>query len=95
MSNYIILSKISPDALKEPDDFRKMADTVKKKIKDECPDVVWKDSYAVKGQFDVVDIVESPDPAQVDKASMIIRSHGRSDTQTMQASPWKEFLESV
>ncbi len=95
MSTYIILSKISPDALKEPDDFRKMADTVKQKIRKECPDVVWKDSYAVKGQYDVVDVVESSDPGQVDKASMIIRSHGRSDTQTMQATPWKEFLATI
>ena len=95
MSTYIILSKISPDALRKPDDFRKMADTVKSKIREECPDVEWKDSYAVKGQFDVVDVVESADPGQVDKASMIIRSHGRSDTQTMQASPWKEFLQSI
>ncbi|MFO8028359.1 MAG: GYD domain-containing protein [Cyclonatronaceae bacterium] len=95
MSTYIILSKISPDALKEPDDFRKMAETVKKKIRKNCPDVEWKDSYAVKGQFDVVDIVESDDPGQVDKASMIIRSHGRSDTQTMQASHWKDFLQSI
>jgi len=95
MSTYIILSKISPNALQKPDDFLKMADTVKEKIRKECPDVVWKDSYAVKGRFDVVDIVESNDPGQVDKASMIIRSHGRSDTETMQASPWKDFLKSL
>ncbi len=95
MQTYIILSKISPDALHKPEDFKRMADTVKDKIKKECPDVVWKDSYAVKGQYDVVDIVESGDSGQVDKASMIIRSHGRSDTQTMQASPWKEFLDAL
>ena len=95
MQTYIILSKISPDALQTPDDFRQKADTVKEKIRNECPDVVWKDSYAVKGAYDVVDIVECGDPGQVDKASMIIRSHGRSDTQTMQASPWKEFLQSL
>ncbi len=95
MSTYIILSKISPNALDIPDDFRKMADTVKEKIRKECPDVVWKDSYAVKGQYDVVDIIESNDPNQVDKASMIIRSHGRSDTQSMQATPWKEFIRSI
>lgn len=95
MHTYIILSKISPDAMKEPDDFKKMAETVKEKIKTECPDVIWKDSYAVKGAYDVVDILESKDPGQVDKASMIIRSLGRSDTETMQATPWKSFLDQL
>ncbi len=92
MQTYIIMSKISPDALSQPDDFKQMAATVKEKIKTECPDVNWKDSYAVKGEYDVVDILESKDPGQVDKASMIIRSYGRSDTVTMLATPWKEFL---
>ena len=92
MQTYIILSKISPDALKEPDDFKKMAGEVGEKIKKECPQVTWKDSYAVKGAYDVVDIIESNDSGEVDKASMIIRSLGRSDTVTMMATPWKEFL---
>ncbi len=95
MIRYIILSKISPDALRNPADFKKMAETVKTKIREESPDVTWVDSYGVKGSFDVVDIIESDDPAQVDKAAMIIRSHGRSDTETMQATPWKDFLESL
>lgn len=43
MSTYIILCKISPTALDVPEDFRKMADTVKEKIRKECPDVVWKE----------------------------------------------------
>ncbi|MDG5766690.1 GYD domain-containing protein [Balneolales bacterium ANBcel1] len=95
MERYIILSKISPDALKDPADFRKMAETVKTKIREEAPDVSWIDSYGVKGAYDVVDILESGDPSQVDKAAMIIRSHGRSDTETMQATPWKEFLQAL
>ncbi len=95
MKTYIILSKISADALRQPADFVQMATIVKDKIKEECPDVNWKDSYAVKGAYDVVDIVESKDSAQVDRAAMIIRSYGRSDTETMEASPWKEFLQTL
>ncbi len=95
MERYVILSKVSPDALTEPEEFKGFAQTVKQKIKDECPDVNWKESYAVNGAYDVVDIVESDDPSQVTRAAMIIRSYGHSETQTMSATPWDEFLENL
>jgi len=45
------------------------------------------------GRFDVIDIVESDDPEQVEKAAMTIRSYGHSSTETLVATPWKDFLE--
>ncbi|MFY9397068.1 MAG: GYD domain-containing protein [Desulfomonilia bacterium] len=93
MQTYVILSKLSPEALKDPSIYREMADKVSKKIKSECPGVHWKQSYAVLGRFDVVDIVESDDPKQVEKAAMIIRAYGNSTTETLFATPWHEFLD--
>ncbi len=52
----------------------------------------WKDSYATLGRFDVVDIVEANDPKQIEKAAMIIRAYGHSITETLMATPWREFL---
>ncbi len=43
--------------------------------------------------FDVADIVESADPKAIEKAAMIIRAYGHSTTETLVATPWKEFLE--
>jgi len=65
---------------------------VSAKIKSDCPGVVWKDSYATLGRFDVVDIVEADDPKQLEKAAMVIRAYGHSTTETLLATPWKEFL---
>jgi len=92
MATYVILSRISPEAFRDPKDFKKLADAVSAKIKSDCPGVVWKDSYVTLGRFDIVDIVESSDPKQVEKAAMIIRAYGRSTTETLPATPWKEFL---
>lgn len=92
MATYIILSRISPEAFREPVDFKKLAEKVSAKIKSDCPGVVWKDSYATLGRFDVVDIVEAKDPKQVERASMLIRAYGHSTTETLSATPWKEFL---
>jgi uncharacterized protein with GYD domain len=92
MAIYVILSRVSPDALSDPKNFRKLAETVSEKIKVECPGVTWKESFATMGRFDTVDIVESDDSFQVEKAAMIIRGYGHSKTETMMATPWKEFL---
>jgi uncharacterized protein with GYD domain len=95
MSTYIILSRVSAEAFREPKDFKKAADTVTAKIKSECPGVVWKNSYATMGRFDFVDIVEADDPKMVEKATMIIHAYGHSTTETLPATPWNDFLESL
>ena len=92
MATYVILSRISPEAFRDPKEFKQLADAVSAKIKSDCPGVVWKDSYATLGRFDVVDIVDSDDPKEVEKAAMIIRAYGHSTTETLAATPWKEFL---
>jgi hypothetical protein len=40
----------------------------------------------------VVDIVESEDLKQVEKTAMIIRAYRPSTTETLPATPWKDFL---
>lgn len=92
MATYIILSRFSPEAFREPKDFKKLAEQVSAKIKSDCPGVKWQGSWAVMGRFDVVDVVECNDPKEVEKAAMIIRAYGHSTTETLLATPWKEFL---
>jgi uncharacterized protein with GYD domain len=92
MATYVILSRFSPTAFDEPKQFRQLADKVSATIRSECPGVRWKESYATLGRFDVVDVVEADDPKSIEKAAMIIRAHGHSTTETLLATPWKEFL---
>ena len=92
MVTYVILCQVSPEAFEDVKDFKQLAANVSEKIKSECPGVAWKGSFATMGRFDVVDIVESDDPEQVEKAAMIIRAYGHSTTETLVATPWKEFL---
>ena len=70
MAAYVILSRFSADAFTDPKDFRKLAETVSNKIKSDCPGIVWKDSFATLGRFDVVDIVETGDPWQIENAAI-------------------------
>jgi uncharacterized protein with GYD domain len=95
MGIWIILSTISPKAFDEPKEFKKIAQEVAERLRTECPGVKWKSSYSTIGHYDAVDIVEADDAAEVAKASMIIRAHGHAATETLEAIPWEEFLESV
>jgi uncharacterized protein with GYD domain len=95
MGTYIILSRFSPQAFDDPKHFVELAEQVSKKIKTECPKVRWKDSYATLGRFDVFDVVEADDPKEIEKVAMIIRAYGHSTTETMLATPWKDFLEKL
>ena len=92
MTSYIILSRFSPEAFAEPKNFKDLAAAVSAKIKTHCPEVTWKGSFVTLGRFDVVDFVESDDPKQIEKAAMIIRAYGHSTTETLVATPWREFL---
>lgn len=92
MAHYVILSRISPGAFEDPHDFKRLAEAVSGKIKSQCPSVRWCESFSTLGRYDSVDLVESDDPSQVQKAAMIIRSLGRSTTEVLPATPWKEFL---
>lgn len=95
MAKYIILSRLSARAFDDPKDLKALAEAVTTRIKSECPGVKWKDSYATMGRFDVVDVVEADDPAEVERAALIIRAYGHAMTETMPATKWDDFLKSL
>lgn len=95
MATYVILSHIAPDSFSDPSEFPNIAHTVSQKIKEQCPGITWKESYATLGRYDVVDVIEASDPKEAEKAAMIIRAYGRATTETLLATPWKEFLDAL
>ncbi|HLI96023.1 MAG TPA: GYD domain-containing protein [Candidatus Baltobacteraceae bacterium] len=95
MSTYIILTKLAPDAFRDPAEFPGIAKMVADKIKADCPNVTWKESYVVTGQYDIIDIVESPDLVTVQRAEGIIRAYGHGRTETLVATAWGDFLETI
>jgi len=92
MATYIILTRLFPEAFQEPKEFKQLAEKVSARIKRDCPNVNWRQSYVTLGRFDVVDIVESDDLKQVERAAMLIRAFGHATTETLPATPWKQFL---
>ncbi len=95
MDTYVILTTLSSKSYRDSDQFRSVAERVAQRIREECPKVKWKESYALMGRFDIVDIVEAEDPSEVEKAALIIRSEADATTETMYATAWDEFLKSL
>ena len=95
MATYIIFSHLLPGSYCDPKDFKKIANAVSAKLKQECPGVTWKASYATLGSVDIVDVVEAEDPQEVGKAAMLIRAYGNSTTETLMATPWKDFIKGL
>ena len=95
MATYIILSKLGPNAFDTPDGLKHLAKLVRERLAKECPKANWVQSYGCMGSYDVVDIVESEDPQQIEKAVMIIRAFGHSTTETLLATPWEDFLKAL
>jgi uncharacterized protein with GYD domain len=92
MATYIMLTRLSPDALKRPESVGDLNKQTEERIKKECPGVKWVGNYAVLGPCDYVDIFEAPDSDAATKVALLIRSFGHATTETWVATPWDRFL---
>jgi uncharacterized protein with GYD domain len=91
MQIFVLLTRLSPEALRSPvamEDFEKRA---VKHIEQECPDVKWLHSYALLGPYDYLDIFTAPDINEAVKVSAIIRSFGRAHSEIWEAMEWDNF----
>jgi uncharacterized protein with GYD domain len=91
MQIFILLTRLSPEALRAPssvEDFEKRAVT---HIEQECPEVKWLNSYVLLGPYDYLDIFSAPDMNAALKVSAMIRSFGRAHSEIWCATDWDNF----
>jgi len=91
MQTFILLTRLSPEALKSPasmEDFEKRA---VRHIQKECPEVSWLQNYALLGPYDYLDIFTAPDMNTALKVSAIIRTFGRAHSEIWGATDWNSF----
>ena len=93
MATYVMLTKLSPEALSRPDSVEELNRQVEERIQKERPDVKWSANYAVLGPCDYLDVFEAPDADTATKVALLVRSLGHATTETWLATPWDRFLE--
>jgi len=93
MATYILLTKLSPDLSSKMKDRAEIGRNWLEHVKAKCPEVKFLAHYALLGQYDFLDIYEAPDEKTAAKVSIISQANGAFSAQSLQAIPYKEFLE--
>lgn len=93
MATYVMLTRLSPEAVARPERVVELNRQVVGRIKKDCPSVKWLANYAVLGPADYLDVFEAPDAEIATKVSLIVRSFGHATTETWIATPWERFEE--
>jgi uncharacterized protein with GYD domain len=91
MATYVMLTRLSPDALKGPDSIGQLNEQVDERIKADCPEVHWVANYALLGPYDYLDIFEATDEEAAMKVALIVRSFGHATTEIWGATTWERF----
>jgi uncharacterized protein with GYD domain len=91
----MVLTRVSPQAVKTPERREELCCDVEAHIKDRQLPIQWVANYAVTGRFDYLDIFEAPDDVTAMQLSAILRSYGHATTETWSAIPWKEFVKVI
>jgi len=93
MATYIMLTQISPDAVKTPQTLEQLEQDAMQQIRAACPEVEWSHSYALLGPYDYLDIFEAPDVETATKVATLIRAYGRAHSEIWAATEWARFKE--
>ena len=91
MPTFVVLTRLTPEAVKVPGELKRLERAVAEHVRKECPQVKWVANYAILGPYDYLYIFEAPDEIAASKVVAIIRSYGHGHTETWTAIPWERF----
>ena len=93
MSTFIMLTRLSPEAVRSPQALEQLERKAMERVRKECPDVEWVGNYAILGPYDYLDVFHAKDIDTASKVSMLIRTFGHAQTEVWPATEWNHFKE--
>jgi uncharacterized protein with GYD domain len=95
MLTFIMLTRLSPEAVRSPKALEDLERQAMERVHKECPDVEWVQSYAILGPCDYLDIFRAKDIETASKVSTLVRTFGHAQTEIWTATGWDRFKEIV
>jgi uncharacterized protein with GYD domain len=95
MPTFVMLTRLSPDALSSSNSFEELEQRVKSHIRSDCPEAEWIQSYAVLGPNDYLDLFRAPDIDSAMRVAAIVRAFGHAYTEVWPVLEWRRFKEMV
>ncbi len=95
MPTFVMLTRLSSDALTSAKSLEKLESQVVEKIQFECPNVEWLHNLAILGDCDYLDIFTAPDIDTAMRVSTIVRTFGHANTEVWTAMEWSKYKELV
>lgn len=95
MQTYIMITRLSPDALSSPRSLEELERKAMEHIRSECPQVEWLHNFAILGPCDYLDIFRAPDTDTAMKVATIIRTFAHAYTEIWTATEWERFKEMI
>ena len=92
MPTFVLMTRMSPDELKDAEGRRATGKRWLNKVQTACPEVKWLAHYALLGPYDYMDIYEAPDVETATRVSLISRVAGAVSAESWQALPYDRFL---
>jgi uncharacterized protein with GYD domain len=90
-----MLTRLNPDAVRSPSGLEQLEREAMKRVRKECADVEWLNSYAVLGPCDYLDVFKASDIETAARVSTLIRTFGHAQTEIWTATEWDRFKEIV
>jgi uncharacterized protein with GYD domain len=91
MQTFVMLTRLSPTALRSPASLEELENLVMQQIRSKCPQVEWLTNLAILGPCDYLDIFRAPDHDTALQVSTIIRSFGQASTEIWSATEWDKY----
>lgn len=95
MPTFVLMTKLSPEALGDPDGRKALGKEWLDRVSKACPDVKWIAHYSLLGRYDFMDIYDAPDLETAHKVSYISRSEGALTAESWQAMPYDRYLDVI
>jgi len=92
MPTYILMTRLSPDSIRNADDRKGKGKEWLDKVHQSCPGVKMVAHYALLGRYDFMDIYEAPDDETAHKVSLISRQAGAVAAESWPAISYEEHL---